>query len=87
MVGEEGRVLVGIINRENITENYRVEIAINKVKYSEIGLVILEHDKEWQAISGFTPQQVGNNQKVEFLLYRQGQSEVYHRLHLWVDVR
>ncbi len=87
MVGEEGRVLVGIINRENTAETYRVEIAIDEVKYSEIGPVTLEHDEEWQAITGFTPQQAGENQKVEFRLYRQGQNEVYQRLHLWVDVR
>ena len=87
MVREEGRVLVGIINREKTAETYRMEIAIDEVKYSEIGPIILEHDEEWQTITGFTPHQVGGNQKVEFLLYRQGQNEIYQRLHLWVDVR
>ena len=87
MVGEEGRVLVGIINREKTAETYHVEIAIDEVKYSEIGPIILEHDEEWQAITGFTPHQAGDNQKVEFLLYRQGQNEVYQRLHLCVDVQ
>lgn len=87
MVSEESRVLVGIINRENTTETYRVEITIDGEKYSEIGPVILEDDEAWQSITGFIPHQAGDNQKVEFLLYRQGQSEVYQRLYLWVDVR
>ena len=36
---------------------------------------------------GFTPDRVGDEQKVEFLLYKQGGSEVYLRLHLWLGVQ
>ena len=35
----------------------------------------------------FTPQRVGDDQKIEFLLYREGQSGVEQTLYLWVDVR
>ena len=87
VVGEEGKVIVGIINREHETVTYRVEVAINGVKNNEVGPVALGHDGEWEKIVGFTPNKVGDTQKVEFLLSRQGQSEVYQRLHLWVDVR
>jgi len=86
-VGEEERVIVGIINREHETATYRVEVAIDEVKNSEVGPVALDHDGKWEEIMGFTPGKAGDNQKVEFLLYRQGQNEVYQRLHLWVDVR
>ena len=47
----------------------------------------LDHDGEWEKIVGFTPNKAEDNQKVEFLLYRHEQSEVYQRLHLWADVR
>lgn len=87
MMGEEGKIVVSIINREQETANYRVEVRIDGVTNSEVGPVTLEHDKEWEEIVGFTPDRVGDNQTVEFLLYRQGQSEVYQRLHLWVDVQ
>jgi hypothetical protein len=30
---------------------------------------------------------MGDNQKVEFLLYKNGSAEVYQDLHLWVDVK
>ena len=87
VVGGEGKVIVGIINREHETVTYRVEVVIDGVENNGVGSVTLDHDGEWEEIVGFTPGRVGDNQKVEFLLYKQGQSEVYQRLHLWVDVR
>jgi len=86
-VGKEGKVIVGIINREREPVTYRVEIMIGGVKNNEVGPVTLEHDGEWEKIVSFTPDRAGDKQKVEFLLYRQGQSGVYQRLHLLVDVR
>ena len=86
-MGEKGKVIVGIINREHETVTYRVEVVIDGVKNNEVGPVALDHDEKWEEIVGFTPNKAGDNQKVEFLLYRQGQNEVYQRLHLWVDVR
>ena len=87
VAGEEGKVIVGIINREHEMVTYRVEVAIDEIKNNEVGPVALDHDGEWEEIVGFTPGRAGDNQKVEFLLYKQGQNEVYHRLHLWVDVQ
>ncbi len=87
VVGGKGKVIVGIINREHETVTYQVEVAIDGVKNNEVGPVALDYDGKWEEIVGFTPGRAGNNQKVEFLLYRQGQKEVYQRLHLWVDVR
>ena len=87
VVGKEGKVIVGIINREHEPVTYRVEVVIDGVKNNEVGPVTLEYDGEWEGIVGFTPDRAGDKQKVEFLLYRQGQSEVYQRLHLWLDVR
>jgi len=86
-MGEEGKIIVGIINREQETVTYRVEVAIDGVKNNELGPMAIDHDGEWDEIVSFTPGRAGDNQKVEFLLYRQGQNEVYQRLHLWVDVR
>ena len=86
-VGEEGKVVVGIINREQETATYRVEVRIDGVISNEVGPVTLEHGEKWQETVGFTPDRVGDKQKVEFLLYRPAESEVYQRLHLLVDVR
>ncbi len=86
-VGEEGKVVVGIINREYEPVTYRVEVTIDGVKNNDVSSVALEHDEKWEGIVGFTPGRIGDEQKVEFLLYKQGQDEVYRGLHLWVDVR
>ena len=86
-VGETGKVLLGIINREQETATYWVEITINGVKNKKLGMVTLEDDEEWKQIVGFIPDKAGDNQKVEFLLYRQGYDGVYRNLRLWVNVR
>ena len=85
--GEEGKVVVGIINREQETTTYRVEIKIDGLINSELGSVTLEHSGKWEEIVGFTLDRAGDRQRVEFLLYKQGQSEAYRRLHLWIDVQ
>lgn len=87
VVGEEGKVMVGIINREQAQATYRVEVTIEGVKSNEVGMVTLGDDGKWEGVVGFVPGRVGDNQKVEFLLYKQGWDEVYQRLHLWVDVQ
>lgn len=85
-VGEEGEVVVGIINREQETTTYRLEVRIGGVINDELALLTLENSERWEGIVGFTPGKAGDTQKVEFLLYKQGQSEVYRKLHLWLDV-
>ena len=46
----------------------------------------LEPDQKWEEEVRFTPGRIGNRQKIEFLLYRQEQDEVYESLYLWADV-
>jgi len=86
VVGEEERVIVGIVNHEYETVDYRIEVRVNEARNNEVGPIVLEHEDRREYEVGFMPVQLGDNQKVEFLLYRQGQSEAYQSLHLWVDV-
>jgi len=85
-VGEEAEVIVGIINREQETVSYRLAVKINEVMNNEAGPVTLEHDGRWQEVINFTPDRPGDNQKVEFSLYRLDRDEAYQKLHLWIDV-
>ena len=87
VIGEEGKVLMVIANREQEVATYWVEVAIEGVKNNELGAVTLEDGEKWEGTVNFTPEKVGDNQKIEFLLYRQGRDGVYQRLHLWVDVQ
>ena len=85
-IGEGERVIVGIINREQETVSYLVQVRIDGVKNNEVGVGVLEHDEKWEGKISFMSMVAGDNQKVEFLLYKAGQSEAYLSLHLWVDV-
>ena len=86
VAGREAKQLVGIINREQETATYRVEVIIDGVKSNETGPITLEHNEKWEKTVSFTPHRTGNNQKIEFLLYKQGQNNIYESLHLWVNV-
>jgi uncharacterized membrane protein len=90
MAGEEGEVVVGIINREDETTTYRVEVRIGGVLSGKVELMTLEHGEKWEESLGFTSDRTGDKQKVELLLYnynKQAEGEVYQRLYLLVDVQ
>lgn len=86
-IGEEGRVILGIVNREYQRVNYRVEIAIDGVRNREIGPLILEHRERWEGEANFAPTKAGDNQKVEFMLYEEGKPLLKEQLHLWINVK
>jgi len=86
-VGEEGRVIVGVVNHEGKEASYRVEIVIGDKKITGAGLVMLVDEQKWEGELSFMPEVVGENQKVEFLLYKDDEAEpCLEPLHLWVDV-
>lgn len=84
-VGETATVIAGMVNHEHQDVSYRVEITIGGNKHSEITQVVLGQEERWEQEVSFTPDKVGENQKVEFVLYKNG--EPCSRLHLWVDVK
>lgn len=87
-VGEEVRVVVGVINREYQETSYRIEITVEGRLNGEIGPVVLAHDEKWEQEVSFRPDRAGDEQKVEFLLYRDGQAAPSsERLHLWMDIK
>jgi uncharacterized membrane protein len=87
VVGEEGKVVVGIINREYEAVSYRVEVRIDGMKNNEVGPVVLEHEQRWEGEVGFVPTASGENEKVEFWLYQNGEAEpCLEPLYLWLSV-
>lgn len=87
MVGEEAKVIVGIVNHEYEELSYQLKITIDGVRNKEIGPVVLAHEGKWEQEVSFTPVKAAEKQKVEFLLYRHGVAEPYRTLHLWIDVK
>ena len=86
-IGEEGRVILGIVNREFQRVNYRVEIDIDGVRNNEIEPLVLEHGEKWEGEASFSPTRVGNNQKAQFLLYNEEKTPPQGELSLWIDVK
>jgi len=93
-VGKEGRVILGIVNHEQEEASYKVEVWIDgeqaKLRVEgedrdEIG-VDLEHEGKWEKEVGFVPQTAGENQTVEFVLYKDREPYFEEPLHLWIDV-
>lgn len=87
-VGEEARIILGIVNHEHQPTSYRVEIEISGVKDKELRTGILAHEAKWEQEIGFTPSEVGLNQKVEFWLYKDTEPQpcLEDPLHLYIDV-
>lgn len=86
-LGEEATVILGIVNHERQSTDYSVEINIDGEKVQEIGPIgLASNGKSEQSVS-FIPSKVGEVQRVEFLLYRNDESEPYLELFLWLDVK
>ena len=49
--------------------------------------VLMDHDEKWEGNYTFTPEKMGENMKLEFLLYREPEAETYRRLQLFVSVK
>ena len=84
-LGEEGEIIIGIVNREHETTIYSVEIVLDGEKLNEMGPINLEQEETWEQGITFTPTRAGTAQKVEFLLYKDNR-QLYRTLHIWIDV-
>lgn len=93
--GKWGEVTLGIKNYEQKRETYSVAIKIDdeitNIKYEgliidQLRLIQLNPGEEWEQKIGFTTQHVGNNQKVEFLLFKGDDATLEDSLHLWINV-
>jgi len=87
MLGQPGKVIVGIVNHERVVLNYRVEVRINGEKQSETNSATLANGEKWENVITFTPNMIGTNQKVEFFLYKGEEvNPTMDPLQLWIDV-
>ncbi len=84
--GEEVRVTLGIVNHEHQDTSYRMQVRLDGERVQEVGPINLAHTGRWEANVTFVAANAGEDQKVEFQLYRNDGSEPYRDLHLWLDV-
>jgi len=84
-VGEEGKVIIGIVNNEYENVTYRLEVNFNGSLIHEEQIFLIENEK-WESPFTFEATEKGENQKLEFLLYKDQQIEVYRTLHIWISI-
>ena len=84
--GEQAPVLLGVVNREGQDAAYHVVVKLDGQSTDEIDGLVLGDGGRWEETVALLPTRAGNDQKVEFLLYKDGGSEPYRSLHLWLDV-
>lgn len=88
-LGDSLTVILGVVNREGDDAAYEIEATVDGQVAVLIDSVRLEDGERWEELVTLVPNQAGNSQKVEFLLYREemdGVDEPYRAVHLWVDV-
>ena len=91
-----GSVIVGIVNREHEEATYLVRVLIDgqpiKVDFNgqeleNIGPIMLAHEDKWEHEVGFAPEKVGDGQRVDFVLYKDGTPCFEEPPYLWIDVK
>jgi uncharacterized membrane protein len=81
-------VTVGVASHENAQSTYRIEVTISGTQIDEVGPIVLMPGEKWENEIEFTPTAVGDNQKVEFYLYRNQGTMPYldSPLRQWINV-
>ena len=84
-VGEKGKVIIGIVNHEYENITYRLEVNVNVSLIYEEHIFLIENEK-WENPFIFKATNKGENQKLEFLLYKDQQIEAYRILYIWISI-
>jgi uncharacterized membrane protein len=84
--GNNSSVIVGITNHEYMLTNYTLDISLENRSLNKMQVQLM-HNSTWEKRVFFTPENTGENLKLEFILYKEDNFTVpYRDLHLWVNV-
>ena len=86
ILGTSARIIAGVVNHEGENVTYRIEIAMNGTSLGRVDNFILANEGKWEEPVSFNATVVGDNQSVQFLLFRDANATAYRSLHLWLDV-
>lgn len=86
-LGENGTVILGVVNNEHEEVAYRVVIKLDNETIGAIDDITLNHEMKWEEKYTLTPEKTGEKMRLEFLLFREDLVEPYRSLHLWITVR
>jgi uncharacterized membrane protein len=86
-LGGQTGVTLGIENHESQDTSYEIKVTYDGTETQSIGPILLSDGGKWTNDVTLTPSKIGNNQKVEFLLYKGEEPAPYLALHLWMNVK
>ena len=82
-LGESKEIIIGVINHEYEDVEYTFALTLeDTVLYEES--FTLGHEEQHEKQIEITPDRTGENMKLQFLLFKNG--EQYRDLHLWINV-
>lgn len=84
--GQEGNVIVGVVNHEYAPVDYYVEITAGGYVKERTAVFRLTNGQKWEQAMSFAIRKPQADLEVRFLLFRQGETAPYRSLHLWVNV-
>ncbi|WP_445474794.1 DUF1616 domain-containing protein [Methanococcoides methylutens] len=89
--GQSGSVIIGVVNHEYADTEYSIELLLennSQLIDQDLHHINLQHNQTWEKEVTFTPASIGEDMKLQFLLYKDNNmTESYRDLHLWIDVR
>lgn len=89
-LGQSGTMIVGIVNHEYRPVNYTMQVRLENQLLplpENLQHITLDHNETWEETVTFTPPMVGQNMKLEFLLFNEtDKTTPYRNLHLWINV-
>jgi len=83
--GEQGKIIIGIVNHEQEDSTYRLDVTLNGTTIHTEQIHLTNNEKRETPLS-FTATRVGENQKLELLIFKDQRAEPYRTLHLWITV-
>ena len=86
VAGETLELVLGIVNHEDITLAYRVDVIINGVEDKSVNSAPLLDDARWESAISLAINNPGEDQKVEFWLYKDGETEPYFEEPLFIHL-
>ncbi len=92
VAGGSGTVILEVVNRERGEATYLLTITIDGqpvtvggASLGEVEMKTLAHEEVWRREIGLVPQHIGDGQRVEFALLKDGAA--YLELYILIDVR
>jgi uncharacterized membrane protein len=88
LLNQPAEIILVVLNYERQPSSYRIEVKIHDTIYDTIDTGILQDGQKYEGKISITPNEPGDNQKIEFWLYMNESDVAYfdEPLYLYVDV-